>query len=195
MKKLITTILITTVILFTSMFTIQAAGTSNSQTAIDLENHLKTNFGTIVTDVKTFDVKDNIKVVENTNQYKCFDLAIVVDWYAVEVYYYDIRNSINYTKEQKASVLESLKSYQKSLYDASISLVGDKKIRGGFLDYGYKYPALQMDFYEYDIMGWSNYDYSTHIFPGYYDTNISDFHWIDFSKSDSSGSNPFDNIY
>ncbi|MDW5299887.1 MAG: hypothetical protein SA378_07105 [Sedimentibacter sp.] len=85
---------------------------------------------------------------------------------------------------------DSINSYLKSMANAAISSMPTKKIRGGFLEAGYKYPNLKMDYYENTIFGWKNYDYLTRIFPYYEDTRITEFHWHNFGESGA----PFDEI-
>lgn len=168
--------------------TISLAGVKS---ATELESYLKDNFGELKTEFKTFNLKNYIRVIENEDQFKCFDIAIVIDWDAfVGEGYYDIRNSIKYTKEQKKAFEDSINTYQKSIADAAISAMPTKKIRGGFLDYGYEYPNLKKDYYEGAPFGWKNYAYSTSIFPYYEDTKITEFHWHSFNGI----SDPFDQI-
>jgi len=151
-------------------------------TGIELEKYLKDNFGELKTDLKIFNLKDYIQVLENEDQFKCYDIAIVIDWSAFEAAgYYNIRNSIKYTDEQKKAFDDSIKAYQKNIAEVAFSAMPTKKIRGGFLDFGYEYPNLKMDYYEGAPFGWKNYDYSTNIFPYYEDTKITKFHWHSFN--------------
>lgn len=164
---------------------------SGVKSATELESYLKDNFGELKTEFKTFNLKNYIRVIENEDQFKCFDIAIVIDWDSfVGEGYYDIRNSIKYTKEQKKAFEDSINTYQKSIADAAISAMPTKKIRGGFLDYGYEYPNLKIDYYEGAPFGWKNYAYSTDIFPYYEDTKITKFHWHSFNGLDD----PYDVI-
>jgi len=159
-------------------------------TASDLEDYLKDNFGELKTEFITFNLKDYIQVNENEDKFKCYDIAIVIPWSTIEYEYYNIRNSIKYTDEQIKAFEGSINSYLKSMATSAISAMPTKKIRGGFLEAGYKYPNLKMDYYENTIFGWKNYDYLTRIFPYYEDTKITEFHWHNFSGSGA----PFDGI-
>lgn len=153
------------------------------KSANELENYLKDNFGELRTELKTFDLKNSIQIIENQDKFKCYDIAIVISWSDFESDYYNIRNSIKYTDKQIKMFEDSIKTYLKSMADAAISAMPTKKLRGGFLQTGYKYPNLKIDYYENTIFGWKNYDYSTSIFPYYEDTNITKFHWHDFSTT------------
>jgi len=153
------------------------------KSAIELEKYLKDNFGELKTEFITFDLKNYIRVIENENKFKCYDIAIVIPWSTIENEYYNIRNSIKYTDEQIKAFEDSINSYLKSMANAAISAMPTKKIRGGFLESGYKYPNLKMDYYENTIFGWKNYDYLTRIFPYYEDTKVTEFHWHIFSHS------------
>lgn len=150
------------------------------KTVKDLEKYLKDNFGTLKTSLVTFDLKNDIQIIENEDQNICFDIAIVVNWSAVDNDDYKIRNSIKYTDKQKEEFDNSLKTYQEKIANVAIKAFPTKKIRGGFLDYGYDYPAIKEDYYEGAPYGWKNYDYLTDILPIYNDTKISKFHWFTF---------------
>lgn len=164
--------------------------TSDIKSAEELESYLKDNFGELKTEFKTFDLKEYIRVTENENMYKCYDIAITIPWTLIEVEYYNIMNSIKYTDEQKKALDYSINTYLKGIADVAISSMPTKKIRGGFLESGYKYPNLKMDYYEYTIFGWKNYDYLTRILPFYDDTKITEFHWHNFNATGA----PFDEI-
>lgn len=161
------------------------------KTAKELEKYLRKNFGKLKTKGKTFNLKDHIFVIENEDETKCFDIAIVVDWSVIASEDYKVQSSIVYTKEQKKAFNKALKNYQKKLADAVIETMPDKKVRGGYLDYGYKYPYLKKGYYEGAVYGWKNYDYITDSsFPWYDETEVADFNWHEFNEM----GDPFDMI-
>lgn len=187
-------VLLFTFILFVSFTPIQVEAATKTpviKTANDLEKYLKKNFGTLKAKYATFDVSDSIKVIENEDEYTCFDLAIVIDWADIEDGYYKIQDSKKYTKEQKKWMDTLIKRYQKKIADIAMKAFPKKKIRGGFLDYGYEYPNIKEDYYEGAVFGWKNYEYlDDGLFPGYEDTKLSEFEWCSFNDIDD----PFDNI-
>ena len=186
LKKICTMLLV--MVLCISFIPVSAEAKSKStpiKTAKALEKYLKKDFGKLKTKLITFDLKDNIRVIKNEGEYSCFDFAIVIDWYAIEDDYYRIQDSTKYTDAQKAAFEKSIKSYQKKMAAAVIKLMPKKKIRGGFLDYGYEYPNIKEDYYEGAVFGWKNYDYTDGgYFPGYDDTEITNFNWHSFNDID-----------
>lgn len=163
------------------------ASTSSTtvKTAKDLEKYLRGHYGKLKTKYKTFDLRNSIKVIENDDDRSCFDLAIVIKWDIIEHGYYKVMHSTKYTKEQKADFEIAVEAYQKKIANVAIKAFPTKKIRGGFLDYGYEYPSIKEDYYEGAVFGWKNYDYtSSTIIPHYEDTEISEFEWFTFNGID-----------
>lgn len=157
---------------------------SKVKTAKELEIYLQANLGVLKTNIKDYDFRNSIKVFENEDQFSCYDVAIIIPWSPFESEYYGIRNSIKYTEEQKNKYEDSIETYLKSMADIAIEAMPTRKIRGGFLQNGYKYPNLKMDYYEGTIFGWKNYEYSVKIMPYYEDTYVTKFHWHSFSGAD-----------
>jgi hypothetical protein len=124
-------------------------------------------------------------VIRGDSEYSCFDIAIVIDWTAIEDGYYKVMDSRKYTDKQKTDFDNSIKSYQKKMAAAVIKLMPKKKIRGGFLDYGYEYPTIKEDYYEGAVFGWRNYEYADgSFFPEYSDTKVGKFSWCSFNGID-----------
>lgn len=186
LKKIMVMVLVMVLCLSFISVQVEAKTTSTSvKTAKDLEKYLKSHYGKLKTKLITFDLKNNIKVIENDDDRSCFDLAIVIKWDDIEDDYYKIKHSTKYTKKQKSDFETAIKAYQKKIATKAIKLIPTKKIRGGFLDYGYEYPAIKEDYYEGAVFGWKNYDYiSDTIFPHYDDTEITEFNWCSFTDID-----------
>ena len=160
------------------------SGSEEIKTAKELESYLQHNFGELKTELKNFDFSNSIKVIENESRFKCYDIAIIIPWSTFEYEYYGIRNSIKYTEEQRNRFEASVENYLKSIADFAIGAMPTKKFRGGFLQTGYRYPNLKLDYYENTIFGWNNYEYSAgKIMPFYEDTRIAKFHWHLFSTA------------
>lgn len=152
-------------------------------TSKELESYLNNNFGTLTTNLKTFDLKGTIYVTENHDQYKCYDMVVMIGWDSLKFEVRDILNSIDYTDAQKEEFKDSLKNYQKSIADISIATFPEKKIRGGFLSWGWQYPNLKIGYYEGAVFGWKNYKYTQRLLNYYNDTYVDSFHWFSFGES------------
>jgi hypothetical protein len=165
------------------------AKAATSDEVTDLQKYLEKNFGTLRTKIETFDLSGCILVIENHNSDKCYDIAVIVDWMAIEEADDMIQTSTKYTKTQKKSFNKSLKSYQQKMAEAIMEMFPDKKIRGGFLIHDFDY--LSDEYYESTVYGWKTYDYINDATnPVYADTAAGEFSWYNFDTVDE----PFDEI-
>ena len=182
MKRIVSTLL--SVMILLSLFSIPtyaADPAQGVQTVAEYQVYLNNNYGTLTTDLKTFNLKDHISVLENVDQFKCYDISVNIGWSLIEGYS-EIMSSTNYTQEQKGLFKQQIENYQKALSELTESTFPNKKIRGGFITTGYKYPNLRMDYYEYISFGWKNYGYKEKFLNFYEDTYIDKLEMYEFDS-------------
>lgn len=166
---------------------IQASKTPKIKNAEQLQKHLRKKYPKLKTNIKTFDVSKCIFVVNSHDEMYCFDMAIFIPWSVIEETNNKVHSLRRYSKEEKKAFDKALKVYQKKLAKETIKVMPKKKFRGGFMEYGYRYPYLQTGYYEYAIFGWKNYKYLDieKFSPNIDDTKVSKFEWYDFEIDDS----------
>ncbi|MTK09601.1 MAG: hypothetical protein F8N38_21245 [Hungatella sp.] len=163
------------------------------QTAAEYQTYLNAHYGTITTNLVPVDVTSYIKVIENQDQFKTYDLAVVIDYdvIAKSISVGDILGSTAYTEEQKTVFKDSFKSYQKQISDLTVATFPDKKVRGGFVSSFYQYPNLKRGYHESAWYGWKNYDYTQSMLNWYDDTILGVLHWYEFGNVVGA---PLDNL-
>lgn len=153
--------------------------------AAELQSYLNEHYSTVSTSFKTYDLKGYITVLENADALKCYDIAINIPWTVIG--YAEIQQSMSYTAEQKEELRTALQTYQKNIASVSIATFPTKKIRGGFLTAGYRYPNLQSGYYELFTNGWKNYKYQKMYINTYKDTTVDVFNWHEFNENGNPG--------
>jgi hypothetical protein len=161
-----------------------------------IEEYIYQRYATLKTDLGTFTLleKDDIldgmilclQVEENEKEFYPYDYRILIRWHAmhddgsvVQWQYSDILESIKYTDEQKSKFKKAFLNYQKKMALDLMNVLPDKKILGGFVTDGYKYPYSKVGWYEDLYMSWRNYDCSDYEYGDYYESTIADFQWND----------------
>lgn len=188
-------LLIALLIVTTFAFTAKAeeptvAPAPGVQTVAEYQVYLNEHYGTITTNLKTVNVKDYIRVIENTDMFKTYDIAVVIDYDVIVPDTHDVIGSINYTEQQQLEFKESFKAYQKTISELTAATFPNKKLRGGFISSGYRYPNIKKGYYERSWYGWKNYSYGSDILNYYSDTTIGQLSWHDFGAAGA----PLDNL-
>lgn len=158
-----------------------APGVTN---AAEYQAYLNANFSTVHTTLGDINVKDRITVKENQDQYKTYDLAVIIDYDVINqgINIGDVLGSTSYTEEQKTAFKESFESYQKQLAELTVATFPTKKVRGGFLASYYHYANLKRGYNEVTWFGWKNYDYGNNVIDFYKDTKVGQLHWYEFGN-------------
>jgi hypothetical protein len=170
-----------------------------------IEEYIYQRYATLKTDLGTFKLIDKeefldddyiyggLQVEENEKVNYPYDYRILIRWHAgidypdhdpVQWQYNDILESIKYTDEQKSKFKKAFLKYQKKMALDLMNVLPDKKIFGGFVTDGYKYPYSKVGWYENLFMTWRNYDIGNNSdydieYGDYYESTIVDFQWND----------------
>lgn len=200
MKKLLFVLLICTMLVFMShRFPAQAAEVTPTetvapapgvQTVEQFRDYLNANYATLDTGLKVFDLKDKFYIIENSDEFKCYDIAVNINIESLEGWRDVTAPSVS-TEEQRAVFQKSLKDYQEKLSKLTEATFPGRKIRGGFITIGYKYPNLKMGPYEFTRYGWKNYSYKEKTLNFYDDTYVDKLDWYEFGDTIH---NPLDSL-
>lgn len=152
------------------------------QTVEEYKTYLNNNYGTLDTGLKVFDLRDKFNIIENADEFKCYDIAVSINIESLEGWR-DVTDPTVSTAEQRDVFWQSLKNYQEHLSKLTEATFPGRKIRGGFITIGYKYPNLKMGPYEFTRYGWKNYSYKEKILNFYDDTYVYKLDWYEFGDT------------
>ena len=141
----------------------------------ELETELNNNFGKVNIGIDTWDLSYTVE--KNDSNFWPEDICVRTSWTSHSVGVYDLKYSIDYTKQQKDSAIAALKAIQKKIYDYVYAKYPALKIKGCYYSYYYKYPAIHEGYTSTSFLTWTNYG-GDWPFSGVYDTKfVTGFSW------------------
>ena len=96
--------------------------------------------------------------------------------------YYALKYGINYSEEDKAETVRILREYQRAVYEVAANAFPDKKIAGGFYSSYYRYEHVNVGYESIAAFSWMNYSprqYVASLDTDYYDSEVTEFQWVD----------------
>ena len=141
----------------------------------ELQTELNNKFGTVNIGIDTWDLSYTIE--KNDSDFWPEDICVRTSWTSHSVDVYDLKYSIDYTKQQKDAAIAALKAIQKNIYDYVYAKYPALKIKGCYYSYHYKYPAIHEGYTSTSFLTWTNYG-GDWPFSGVYDTKfVTGFSW------------------
>lgn len=175
MKKLLVTILLMGMLLFSAFPASAQSGSSLAPMSIDqFMDYLNQTYAKVETPMGIEEL--SFDYIGNTSSIMRYDYWIQTDWGKVSPA--DIQYSILYSDEEKFETIRILGDVQKMVArDVSVCLPG-KKVEGGYYTGYYKYPNTKVGYESIKFLSWKNYgDSSPYGFGSYEETYVDVFRW------------------
>jgi len=151
---------------------------SNVTNATKLETYLTSKYKIVYSPIGEFKLDIDVSGGGAYNIH--VDFGYVSSDFSTVIAPLNFTSTSGLTKDEKYTTMEMFEQLMSDIYGDVNDIFPGSLISGSVFVSGYKYPNLQMGYYSYQTMSWSNWiwasDYSERTYCGFYwDTNSDDF--------------------